>query len=73
MFHLETCVEVQPKFESKVLGISIAQWIAFLLCTQQPWVRFLALPGVFLLILLRFIDGTVDNRGQRLNNVNPTH
>ena len=32
--------------------------VAFLLLTQQPQVRFSAFPRIFLLMLLRFIDGT---------------
>ena len=44
---------------------SITQWIAFLLCPQQPQVRFLAFPRIFLFMLLRYIDSS----GQRLDNV----
>ena len=36
----------------------IAQWIAFSLPTQRPWVQFLLFPTIFLLVSLRFIDGT---------------
>ena len=44
-----------------------------LLLTQQPQVRFSAIPRIFLLLLLRFIDGTGLNSGQRLDNVNRAH
>ena len=47
--------------------------VAFLLLTQRPWVLFSALPSIFPLIFLRFIDGIAKNSGQRLDNVNQTH
>ena len=37
--------------------------VAFLLLTQQPQVRFSAFPSFFLLMLLRFIDGTAWKSG----------
>ena len=33
----------------------------------------LEVPRIFLLMLLRFIDGTAENSGQRLDNDNRTH
>ena len=33
----------------------------------------LKVPRIFLLMLLRFIDGTAENSGQRLEHVNLTH
>ena len=36
--------------------------VACLLLNQQPWVWFLVIPRIFLLMLLRFIDGTADKR-----------
>ena len=47
--------------------------IAYLLPTQQLWVRFSTFPIIFVLMLLRFIDGTGYNIGQRNDNVNQTH
>ena len=47
--------------------------IAYLLPTQQLWVRFSTFPRIFVLMLLRFIDGTGYNIGQRNDNVNQTH
>ena len=32
--------------------------VAFLLLNHQPWARFSAFPRIYLLMLLRFIDGT---------------
>ena len=46
---------------------------AYLPLTQQPQVRFSMLPRIFLLMLLIFIDDTVYDSGQRLDNVNRTH
>ena len=43
-----------------------------MLLTQQPLVRFSAVPNFFL-TLLRFIDDMAKNSGQRLDNVNQTH
>ena len=47
--------------------------VAYLLLSQQPRVQFSVSPRIFLLMLLRFIDGTAYNSGQRHDNVNPTH
>ena len=47
--------------------------VAYLLLIQNPWIRFLALLRTFLLMLLKFIDGTILNSGQRLDNVNQSH
>ena len=47
--------------------------VAFLLLTQQPGVRYSALPRIYLLMLLRFIDSTAKNSGQRLDKANGTH
>ena len=52
------------KFSGK--GGCIAKWLVLLLCTQLPWVQFLAFPKFFLEIVLmkkmsilqRFIEGT---------------
>ena len=52
------------------LGGCISQ--RYLLLTQQPQALFLALPRIFLLMLLRFIDDAAQNSGQRLDNVNRT-
>ena len=55
-----------------IRGGRIAQWIAFLLHTQQPQVWFSA----FLknkLMLQRLIDSPASNSGQRLDHVNQTH
>ena len=41
--------------------------------TQQPRVRFLAFPRIFLLMLLILIDGTAYDSVQRLDNVNQMH
>ena len=32
--------------------------VAYMLLALRPWVRFLKFPMVFLLMLLKFIDGT---------------
>ena len=40
--------------------------VASALLTQLPWVRFSAFPRIFLLMLLRFIDGTDWSSGWRL-------
>ena len=45
--------------------------VAYLLLTQQPWVRFSPYLRIFLLMLLRFMDWI--ESGQRLDNVNGTH
>ena len=47
--------------------------VAYLLLTQQPQARFSAFSRLFLLMLLRLIDGTAYNSGQRLDNVDRTH
>ena len=47
--------------------------VAYLLLTQQPWVRYSVFPRIFLLMLLRFIDSTALNIGQILEYVNWTH
>ena len=47
--------------------------VAYLLLIQQPRVQFLAFPRIFLFMLLRFIDGTAKNSGQRLDNVKQTN
>ena len=47
--------------------------VAYLPLTQQPPVWFSALPRIFLLMLLIFIDGTAQNRGPRLDIANWYH
>ena len=47
--------------------------VAYLLLAQQPQVQLLVFPRIFLYMLLRFIDSTAKNSGQRLDNVNQTH
>ena len=44
-----------------------------LLQTSQPQVQFSVLLKILLLILLRFFDGTAQNSGRKLENVNQTH
>ena len=56
-----------PTFKSVSWGWArIAQWIAFLLGTQQPLVWFSAFLRKFIFMLQRFIDGTAEKSGQRL-------
>ena len=43
-----------------------AAYHRYLLLTQQPQVRFLAFPRIFLLMLQRFIDSTTQNSGESL-------
>ena len=45
--------------------------VAYLLLTQQPWVRFSLFSRIFLLTSLRFMGS--EEGGQRLDNVNETH
>ena len=79
---VEQLVQKRPGDNEEVLSTNFvhlggggrkAQWIAFSLPAQQPQVQFLAFPRFFLTMLLRFIDGTTCNSGQRLVNVKQTH
>ena len=47
--------------------------VAYLLLTQQPRVHLSGNLSMFLLMFVRFIDGTAQNSGQRLDNVNRPH
>ena len=46
--------------------------VAYLLLSQQPWVQCSAFPRNFLLMVLRFIDGTAKKSRQWLDYVNRT-
>ena len=78
-----TCAKVDV-FPSDKLGVMFSKtkhissnvfyggYIA-LASKKQPQVQFSAFPIIFLLTLLRFIGGTAESSGQRLDNVNRTH
>ena len=46
---------------------------AYSLLNQQPRVRFSAFQRIFILMLVRFVDGTAKNSRHKLDNYNPTY
>ena len=66
-------LKIQPIFLIKLTatgGGAAKPEVAYLLLTQQPWVRYSVFPRIFLLMLLRFIDSIALNIGQMLEFVN---
>ena len=61
---------LKSNISQTVLGGRIAQWRAFSLCTQQPWVRFSAFPKKILRILEEIIGCCRDLLTALLRKVN---